>query len=570
MPKPRLKRILFYVVSIFLVVLLSLMVWFKYATKLEEPKIADKSALNLQRIQVSNEFYKCGDSWLKKSESGLWEMYVTGAPFERGVKMGILSKELIQIQETAFVNEIRNLVPSSFLLYFLKYFLQFYNRSIDRYIPREYLEEIYGVSSFASDSFSFIGMKYERILNYHAAHDIGHALQNMKMVGCTSFSAWGDKTENGDIIVGRNFDFFVGDEFAKNKIICFMKPQKGYKFAFVTWGGMIGVVSGMNEKGLTVTINAAKSQIPGAAKTPISILVREILQYAHNIREAIEIANKHQTFVSESILIGSSEDKKTAIVEIAPENGGATVHDIGAGVFEGNDSYIICSNHFQSDLLKDTKLNRETLTESSTKYRYDRVNELLKTSFPLNYRKTAEILRNKEGLGGKNIGLGNEKAINQLIAHHSVIFEPERKLFWVSTQPFQLGKYVCYDLNKIFGQYANLSVKQEIYEPSYTIEADTFLLSERWTKFLKFKEIKKNLKQNYYQLSDATEKEFIASNPEFFDTYSALGDYYGTKKNCDNAIKYYQIALTKEIPTLQESDAITAKIVKYKENKKDR
>ena len=52
---------------------------------------------------------------------------------------------------------------------------------------------------------------------YHAAHDLGHALNDYSLVGCTSFAAWGKNTQDGDIIHARNFDFYVGDEFAKEK-----------------------------------------------------------------------------------------------------------------------------------------------------------------------------------------------------------------------------------------------------------------------------------------------------------------------------------------------------------------
>ena len=65
-------------------------------------------------------------------------------------------------------------------------------------------------------------------------------------VGCTSFGAWADKTDDNTLLIGRNFDFYVGDAFAQNKLIDFVKPTKGYKFMMVSWAGMIGAVSGMN------------------------------------------------------------------------------------------------------------------------------------------------------------------------------------------------------------------------------------------------------------------------------------------------------------------------------------
>jgi hypothetical protein len=48
--------------------------------------------------------------------------------------------------------------------------------------------------------------------------------------------------------------------------------------------------------------------------------------------------------------------------------------------------------------------------------------------------QAAAILRNQKGLNNKNIGLTNEKGLNQLLAHHAVIFKPKDKLPKSSTR----------------------------------------------------------------------------------------------------------------------------------------
>ena len=238
--------------------------------------------------------YTVGPNWLRRSDSGLYEMYVEGTPYECGVANGLLAKELIALQEQYFKDHIERLVPSGWYLRFLKYMVAWFNRKLPKYVAEEFKEEIYGISRSASNQFNYIGKPYHRLLNYHAAHDIGHALQNFALVGCTSFGTWGEKSADGQLIIGRNFDFYVGENFALNKIVQFEAPEKGHKFMFITWGGFIGVVSGMNERGLTVTINAAKSGTPLGSATPVSLVAREILQYAGTIAEATSIAGKRK------------------------------------------------------------------------------------------------------------------------------------------------------------------------------------------------------------------------------------------------------------------------------------
>ncbi len=531
-------------------------VYFFQAVKIKPPEIADTSSLKIQVEERSKNFYGIKNNRLRKSESGLWELYIEGDAFERGVFNGKLTKELIKKQEDAFVEEIKKMIPSEGFLKFLKYLTAWFNRNIDQYVPLEYLEEIYGISHSAPVEYIYIGANYERILNYHAAHDIGHALQNLTKVGCTSFSCRNSETFDGNLIIGRNFDFYVGDKFAEDKIVTFYKPEKGYKFVEITWGGFIGTVSGMNDQGLTVTLNAAKSKIPFSSADPISLIAREILQYASNIEEAYTIAKKRKAFVAEAIMIGSAIDNATAIIEITPQK---------CKLYIPDQDNVIGPNHFQSDELKITETNKQNIKESSSNYRFQRISELLKRYDKIDYLTAANILRDKKGLNDKEIGKGNEKNICQLISHHSVIFKPKDLKIWVSTNPYQLGRYVCYDLDSVFKKFPGMNINQEIYEEEYTIPADSFLYSEDYKTFVRFKELTKKIEltiknESILKEEDTDINEFIRCNPEYYYGYMLAGDYYLSTKNYIKALQYFKLALKKEIPTIPERIEIEKKL----------
>ncbi|MES1214369.1 MAG: C45 family peptidase [Bacteroidota bacterium] len=544
------KRVL-YVIGSFILLLAILFVYLIWVSKINPPAVADTSGLQWQRSEPDSGLYTIKNNWFRKSNSGLYEMYVEGNPFERGVVNGKLSKELVVSQEDYFSEQINRMIPSRFYLHFLKYFIGWFNRNLDKNVTEEYKEEIYGVSESASDDYGYIGSKYQRILNYHSAHDIGHALQNMALVGCTSFGTWDDASQDSTMIIGRNFDFYVGDNFAKNKIVLFQSPSQGYKFMSVTWGGFIGVVSGMNEKGLTVTINAAKSSIPSGSATPVSIVAREILQYAKNIREAIVIAKKRTMFVSESFLVGSAEDHKAVIIEKTPDS---------LDVYDPNRNFIVCANHFQSAGLGKSKPNEVQLKESASPYRYERLMELLQANGKNTVQKTINILRDRKGLHNEDIGVGNEKALNQFIAHHSIVFEPQKLMVWVSTQPWQMGEYVAYDLKKIFALHG-LQQNKELYDSSLTVPADTFLTTQQFHEFEKYR----SLKQQVADGQTVNPDSIVASNPQFYHAYVLAGDYSFKQKDYKKAISYYDAALTKVIATKPEENHIRQQIKKCKE-----
>lgn len=531
-------------------------------------KTADRSLPELAlpgatpELVETDDYKSFGRSVLIKGPGDLWELHLRGNPSERGLAMGELCREMMYRQEKAFVNEIRRMIPSERYLNFLKYFTIIFNRNLSSNIPLEYKQEIYAASFACSSEFDFIGSSYERQLNYHAAHDLGHAMQEYMLVGCSSFGVWGAETADSSLLIGRNFDFYVGDEFAKEKVVSFIYPDKGYRFASISWAGMVGVLSGMNETGLTVTLNAAKSLPPTASRTPISIIAREILQYASTIDEAFEIAGSMDAFVSESIMIGSAKDGVAAIIEKSPR---------GTHLFRVEGDIIISTNHFQSDeFLNDTKNRKsiEIIEGSHSLYRYKRLNQLISESTPVTPAEAAATLRNHRGLENKEIGLTNEMSVNQFIAHHAVIFKPESLIMWVSSSDWQLGKMVAYDLGRLFSakdtqEKSPLSALSE----ELVIEADSSVIVTIVPLVTAFRERATTIRDAVKEkrvIDSAVKESFLKTNPHYYYTYELLGDYYLAIGKPALASKHYGQALESDIPYPATREIIAKKLKSIK------
>ena len=483
-------------------------VWLHATADLGEPEFVPSQ---VPVVQVNDSLRRWGSSSLRIDPDGLYEMRVCGGPFERGEAIGKLGEDLLYQQEKAFADKLFEMVPSSRYRAFLHYFITIFNRRMGASVPLEYRQEIKAMSASCTHEFDDFGSPYERQMQYHSAHDIGHVMQDYMLVGCTSFAVWGRESADSSLLMARNFDFYMGEEFAKNKLVLFEKPDSGYAYVSVTWPGMLGVVSGMNTQGLAVTINASKLEVPSSSATPISILVKSILQYASNIEEAETIAASFKTFVCESILVGSANDGRAVIIEKTPsamgvyspegdyassrmttassvnmvsQLGGAvgsvrqgvaspsaadgSSHGCGSGTgrladfSSGNSAAsldeasvvtrVICTNHYQSDRFRDDPVNVENIRVSDSGYRYRRVQQLLDSLGSIDYLKAAAVLRDIRGVDGEDVGYCNDLSINQMLAMHSVIFKPAEKKIWVSTSPWQFGKFVCFDLDEVFGE----------------------------------------------------------------------------------------------------------------------
>jgi hypothetical protein len=393
-----------------------------------------------------------GQSWAGQRE-GLPVVRLKGSPLEMGYAHGVLTKDRMQTLERDFLQMIRGYVPEDWKLNLLRNYIIYRNRRLSEYIPLDYRLQIYGTTLGCPDVHPEQGNYYNRMLNYHAAHDISYMMIDNPLVskaGCTAFAAWSSATANGHLITGRNFDWEAAETFSRDRVVILCEPDNRIPFISLAWAGMTGVISGMNRAGISVTINGAPSSLPRETATPVAIVAREVMEQAHNLDEALKIVRDAKVFVSTLWLIGSRADGKFVVVEKTP----AATH-----LREPENGTIVCGNHFQTPGTRDDSHNQNYMAEATSVSRSERMAKLVSShSGRINAAAAAAFLRDRDLPDGTFPGHGHRGTINALIATHATVMDLTSGIFWAASPPNQLGKFVAFDVKNFDRELPSLTI----------------------------------------------------------------------------------------------------------------
>ena len=110
-----------------------------------------------------------------------------------------------------------------------------------------------------------------------------NAMDLVVQMGCSGFTVWGDQVEGGGVLTARNFDWpLTGPYLLKSCCLIVQHPEDGEAFASVAWPGYVGVVTGINVKGVATFLHVGNSGggMPRPGSQPAATAARRILRQA--------------------------------------------------------------------------------------------------------------------------------------------------------------------------------------------------------------------------------------------------------------------------------------------------
>ena len=161
-----------------------------YSIAQPPPLPADVSILQLKPETRDGKTW-LGKSWVSQRE-GLTVIYLKGSPFEMGYADGVLMQDKMHTLENEFLKMIQGYVPQHWVMELLKNYVIYRNRHLSDFVPLDYRLEIFATTLGCPDIHPEEGPFYNRLLNYHAAHDVSYMMIDNPLIaraGCTAFGA---------------------------------------------------------------------------------------------------------------------------------------------------------------------------------------------------------------------------------------------------------------------------------------------------------------------------------------------------------------------------------------------
>lgn len=139
-----------------------------------------------------------------------------------------------------------------------------------------------------------------------------------EMFHCSGFAIYGKATTDGRLYHGRILDYLRGMGLEQNAVVMVMQPDKGNAWVNIGYAGFIGSVTAMNEKHLAIGEMGGKGQGNWDGK-PMAELVREVMEKANALDEAVEIMRKGPRTCEYYYVISDAKTKRAVGIGATPD-----------------------------------------------------------------------------------------------------------------------------------------------------------------------------------------------------------------------------------------------------------
>jgi hypothetical protein len=172
---------------------------------------------------------------------------------------------------------------------------------------------------------------------------LGNTLPDLtKIGGCSTLYIDAAHSATQEPLLGRNLDYFTGGILQDYSLVTIYHPRGKHAFASVGFPGLIGVLSGMNDAGLTLATLEVTSAHDGSPKfdprgVPYTLALRRVLEECSTVAEAEKLLRSIRRTTMNNLSI--CDRHEGAVFEMTTKN---------LVVRRPKEGICICTNHFRT------------------------------------------------------------------------------------------------------------------------------------------------------------------------------------------------------------------------------
>jgi isopenicillin-N N-acyltransferase-like protein len=178
-----------------------------------------------------------------------------------------------------------------------------------------------------------------------------NTLPDLRRLGnyCSALMVESQRSATGGALFGRNLDWPPFGPLHEYPLVIIYRPTGKRAFVSITYPGMFGCFSGMNDAGLALadlSVNSTKDESArlNLAGTPYTLALRRVLEECATVEEAEKLLRSLKRTTMQNVAI--CDKKHSAVFEITTKS---------VVVRGASDGICACTNHFRTQELATAK-----------------------------------------------------------------------------------------------------------------------------------------------------------------------------------------------------------------------